>query len=132
MFRFEFPEVNNPEKMSSKVVSNLLYYQVRSHTWSHRAGVHDVIQYFQTNYFVCVALVFLTVFFFVPWKMLYIVIVLAIGSLGTDKNQSFLIILHFQCLELNTTCPSTTSMSRPGRKITPRLSCSPPSSLGVF
>ena len=28
VFRFEFPELNNPEKMSSKVVSNLLYYQV--------------------------------------------------------------------------------------------------------
>ena len=37
MFRFEFPELNNTEKMSSKVVSNLLYYQVRSHTCSHRA-----------------------------------------------------------------------------------------------
>ena len=36
---------------------------------------------FQTNYFVSVALVFLLVFFFVPWKMLYIVIVLALGMI---------------------------------------------------
>ena len=36
---------------------------------------------FQTNYFVSVALAFLIVFFFVPWKMLYIVIVLAIGNI---------------------------------------------------
>ena len=40
---------------------------------------------FQTNYFVSVALAFLIVFFFVPWKMLYIVIVLAIGNnIGTN------------------------------------------------
>lgn len=56
--KFEFPELNNPEKMSSKVVSNLLYYQ--------------------TNYFVSVATIFLLTFFFVPWKMLYIAIILAI------------------------------------------------------
>ena len=79
--------------MSSKVVSNLLYYQVRSHTGLTEAD--DDFHYFQTNYFVSVALVFLTVFFFVPWKMLYIVIVLAIGSLGTDKNQSFLLCQLF-------------------------------------
>ena len=35
----------------------------------------------QTNYFVSVATIFLLVFFFVPWKMLYIAIVLAIGSI---------------------------------------------------
>ena len=43
-------------------------------------GADDDFNYFQTNYFVSVALVFLTVFFFVPWKMLYIVIVLALGN----------------------------------------------------
>ena len=88
--RFEFPEVNNPEKMSSKVVSNLLYYQVGTEvslstdwgSWRH---------YFQTNYFVSVALVFLTVFFFVPWKMLYIVIVLAIGNVGCWHKQQLIL-----------------------------------------
>ena len=58
MFRFEMPELNNIEKMSGKVVSNLLYYQ--------------------TNYFVSFATIFLLVFFFVPWKMIYIVILLAL------------------------------------------------------
>jgi len=55
--KFEMPELNNPEKMSHKVVSNLLYYQ--------------------TNYFVSFAAIFLAVFFFVPWKMIYIMILLA-------------------------------------------------------
>ena len=52
------PELSNIEKMSGKVVSNLLYYQ--------------------TNYFVTFAIIFLLVFFFVPWKMIYIVILLAL------------------------------------------------------
>ena len=64
VFRFEFPELNNPEKMSSKVVSNLLYYQVRSHNGLTEAD--DDFHYFQTNYFVSVALVFLTVFLRAP------------------------------------------------------------------
>jgi len=56
--KFEMPELNNPEKMSSKIVSNLLYYQ--------------------TNYFISFLTIFLLVFFFVPWKMLYIIILLAL------------------------------------------------------
>jgi len=56
--KFEMPELNNIEKMSGKVVSNLLYYQ--------------------TNYFVSFLVIFLLVFFFVPWKMIYIIIVLAL------------------------------------------------------
>merc|ERR1712222_86970 len=56
--KFEMPELSNIEKMSGKVVSNLLYYQ--------------------TNYFVTFAIIFLLVFFFVPWKMIYIVILLAL------------------------------------------------------
>merc|ERR1712110_450740 len=56
--KFEMPELSNIEKMSGKVVSNLLYYQ--------------------TNYFVSFAIIFLLVFFFVPWKMIYIVILLAL------------------------------------------------------
>ena len=56
--RFEMPELSNIEKMSGKVVSNLLYYQ--------------------TNYFVSFAIIFLLVFFFVPWKMIYIAILLAL------------------------------------------------------
>ena len=55
------PELNNPEKMSGKIVSNLLYYQ--------------------TNYFVSFLTIFLLVFFFVPWKMLYIIILLALGEI---------------------------------------------------
>ena len=58
LHRFEMPELSNIEKMSGKVVSNLLYYQ--------------------TNYFVTFALIFLLVFFFVPWKMIYIVILLGL------------------------------------------------------
>ena len=54
------PELNNVEKMSGKVVSNLLYYQ--------------------TNYFVSFLAIFLLVFFFVPWKMLYIIILLGLGN----------------------------------------------------
>ena len=46
VFRFEFPELNNPEKMSSKVVSNLLYYQVCTDlTLPHtrlETGAHDI------------------------------------------------------------------------------------------
>jgi len=56
--KFEMPELSNIEKMSGKVVSNLLYYQ--------------------TNYFVSFAIIFLLVFFFVPWKMIYIAILLAL------------------------------------------------------
>ena len=63
------PELNNPEKMSSKIVSNLLYYQ--------------------TNYFISFLTIFLLVFFFVPWKMLYIIILLALGDTTYKK-----LILH--------------------------------------
>ena len=68
--------------MSSKVVSNLLYYQVElSHSPSRSGTVC-----FQTNYFVCVASIVLLVFFFVPWKMFYIAILLAIGNFNLFKK----------------------------------------------
>ena len=72
--RFEMPELNNPEKMSSKIVSNLLYYQ--------------------TNYFISFLTIFLLVFFFVPWKMLYIIILLALGD-TTFKKLIFIRFLVF-------------------------------------
>jgi len=56
--KFEVPELNNPEKWSSRVVSNLLYYQ--------------------TNYFVSALLIFLLVCFFSPGKMFLAVLTLAI------------------------------------------------------
>ena len=68
------PELNNPEKMSHKVVSNLLYYQVINDNDDDDDDNDD-----QTNYFISFAAIFLAVFFFVPWKMIYIMILLAMG-----------------------------------------------------
>ena len=85
-FRFEMPELNNVEKMSGKVVSNLLYYQ--------------------TNYFVSFLAIFLLVFFFVPWKMLYIIILLGLGN--QSLLQLVLYIRHFSfwssTLHVSTPC----------------------------
>ena len=58
--RFEMPEFNNPEKVSQKIVSNLLYYQ--------------------TNYFASALIIFLLVCFFSPWKTLYVLIAFAVGK----------------------------------------------------
>ena len=72
------PELNNPEKMSHKVVSNLLYYQVSHDNDDDNDDENDDDD--QTNYFVSFAAIFLAVFFFVPWKMIYIMILLAMGN----------------------------------------------------
>jgi len=56
--KFEMPEFNNPEKVSQKIVSNLLYYQ--------------------TNYFASALIIFLLVCFFSPWKTLYVLIAFAV------------------------------------------------------
>eukprot|EP00092_Neocalanus_flemingeri_P011173 GFUD01012036.1.p1 GENE.GFUD01012036.1~~GFUD01012036.1.p1 ORF type:complete len:200 (+),score=51.83 GFUD01012036.1:83-682(+) len=56
--KFELPELGNPEKWSSRVVSNLLYYQ--------------------TNYFLAWLLIFLLVCFFSPGKMFFAMLTLAI------------------------------------------------------
>jgi len=56
--KFEVPELTNPEKWSSKLVSNLLYYQ--------------------TNYFVSALIIFLLVCFFSPGKMFLAVLTLVI------------------------------------------------------
>jgi len=56
--KFELPELTNPEKWSSKLVSNLLYYQ--------------------TNYFVGWLIIFLLVCFFSPSKMFFALVTLAI------------------------------------------------------
>ena len=82
MFRFEFPELNNPEKMSHKVVSNLLYYQVSHDDDDDDYDDIDDDNDDQTNYFVSFAAIFLAVFFFVPWKMIYIMILLAMGNIN--------------------------------------------------
>ena len=75
------PELNNPEKMSHKVVSNLLYYQV-SPDDDDNDDKDDNDDNDQTNYFVSFAAIFLAVFFFVPWKMIYIMILLAMGNIN--------------------------------------------------
>ena len=80
------PELNNPEKMSHKVVSNLLYYQV-SHD-DNDDDYDDNDDNDQTNYFVSFAAIFLAVFFFVPWKMIYIMILLAMGNNLIIRNQT--------------------------------------------
>lgn len=56
--KFELPELTNPEKWSTKLVSNLLYYQ--------------------TNYFVGSLLIFLLVCFFSPGKMFFALLTMAI------------------------------------------------------
>ena len=73
------PDLNNPEKMSHKVVSNLLYYQVSPDNDDDDIDDYDDDQ---TNYFVSFAAIFLAVFFFVPWKMIYIMILLAMGNIN--------------------------------------------------
>ena len=76
------PELNNPEKMSHKVVSNLLYYQVSHDNDDDDDDDNDDDNDVQTNYFVSFAAIFLAVFFFVPWKMIYIMILLAMGNIN--------------------------------------------------
>ena len=82
------PELNNPEKMSHKVVSNLLYYQVSPDNDDddddddNDNDDNDDDDDDQTNYFVSFAAIFLAVFFFVPWKMIYIMILLAMGNIN--------------------------------------------------
>jgi len=56
--KFEVPELTNPDKWSSRIVSNLLYYQ--------------------TNYFVAALIIFVLACFFSPGKMFFAFLTLAI------------------------------------------------------
>ena len=59
------PELTSPEKWSTKLVSNLLYYQ--------------------TNYFVGALIIFLLACFFSPGKMFLALLTMAIGNFN-DNN----------------------------------------------